>query len=64
MPDKHLATAEGTVEGEAAAEDAAEAVHDSNALTCPKGIVRDVLSGIASFGRSYQEVEHMKGVRA
>ncbi len=28
MPDKHLATAEGTVEGEAAAEDAAEAVHD------------------------------------
>ena len=29
----------------------------------PKGIVRDVLSGIASFGRSYQDVEHMKGVR-
>ena len=29
----------------------------------PACIVRDVLSGIASFGRSYQDVEHMKGVR-
>ena len=29
----------------------------------PQGIVRDVLSGIASFGRSPQLVEHTKGFR-